>query len=817
MNEVPQTPARSRRKLWIAGAAVLVVALAVGTWLWLRHTSAPKGPTGPSMSDQEFLALFQGPPDTFPSYLREFRNNEEFRETFPQEIAPPKLDTTLDLNRFTLEQIRYLHHFVAARHGFLFQDMVLRAFFNRFPWYQPIWTTENFQPRLAPWEERWQKRLAEREAELARGIWTTAGGAKRANIAALVNRMMFEGLSPELMGHLDADGFAIVAGDHRQLWHVYDKNQYDGIPSLVTTDLYLQLLHMHFKYLMKGLEREQLIPALAGGLGELRVKLQAMPQVEGTLRAEAIVALAQALLENGRGPLQSLPDEVRNEAQADYDHALDAQVAESALLSDTLFDWGKLIPRGHYDGSDSLRGYFRALKWLGSARLKFSGGHEATTLALASAWKRCGPEGPEGFRRISRLVDALSGPANSLSLTDVVQASSGDPANVAGEALAKLVKELKAKDPARIHARGGNAVAKEDLATISVRVFPLRWSGDAEILQRLVHVERPKPLRPFPSGLDVFAVRGVELAHTILVDEEKVTQAWPAWADTFAVLRKTPELLAGSDFHSRRMGLLQNLFEIPDNAPPFQKTPQWTRHALVTGLAGWTLQKQENILYQEQAEGAECGEGGGPPPPDPKGWVDPNPAFWNGAAAVVRSVDSLLTALKLQTESVKELDGELLKDFGWLADAAQRELDGKELTKEQLQGILWIGGRVEGLTFRATGLQPEVFDKSEEGMAAAAVDVYSYNGTVLEEATATADELWAMVEIGGFLHLARGAVFSHRQWQSTARLTDRQWHAKVESKDIPGIPAWQAPLFVKGKAPGTLPTTSGLLGAGACR
>jgi len=811
------TPRKPNRIWPRAIAGVLVLALVCTAAYLILGRDRHRSVAWKTAPDAEFLALFQGPPDTMPSYLKPFHEDAEYREAFPDDIAPPRMDTTLDPERFSLEQIRYLRHFVLARHGFLFRDMVLRAFFNRFKWYQPIWTPADFRPRLAPWEQRWHDKLKAREDELAEGMWIESDGIRRASIGHLVNRMVFDSLPTDLVGHLDTAGFAIVEGSHRQLWNVYDKNQYDGIPSIVTPDLYLQLLHMRFKYLMKDMEREHLVSELGASLRQLRSELEKEDDpalLDGAQKAQASIALAQAFLTGSDTSLSRLPASLRVAAESDFANGRGGEGFSSAVLLDTLFDWSRLVPRGHYASSDTLSGYFRALKWLGLARWKLTPEHLPAAIALAKAWAACGPVGPEGIHRIASFADALSGPRNGLSPQDLSDELQGqNPSKtLADESLRRQVlKNLSQRDPSRIHIRGGNAVAVQDLSEPFLRVFPMRWSGDAEILQRLIEPNQ----RPFPSGLDVFAVRGVDVAKKILLDELKVPESWPAWKDSFEALKKTPELVRGTDFHSRRMELIQSLFQIPSKAPPFQQTPLWQRHVLTTGLAGWTLQKQENILYQEQAEAAECGEGGGPPPPDPMGWVDPNLAFWEGAAKLVAAVDSLVHTLEPESES-DGIDKELLTDFGWLADASKRELEGKPLTSEQLNAILWIGGRVEQLTYQITRLQPWNFDKTDEGMAAAAVDVYSKNGSPLMEGTGYADELWALVEIGGYLHLARGAVFSHREWVGKERLTDRKWHDMLEAGKAPARPAWQAPLFSSSISPGTVPTTSGLLQSGSC-
>ena len=89
-------------------------------------------------------------------------------------------------------------------------------------------------------------------------------------------------------------------------------------------------------------------------------------------------------------------------------------------------------------------------------------------------------------------ADALSGPRNGLSPQDLAEELNGqNPSQVFGDAKMRdgMLGRLQGKDPSRFHAREGNAIAVADLAEPSMRVFPMRWSGDAEILQRLIELE----------------------------------------------------------------------------------------------------------------------------------------------------------------------------------------------------------------------------------------------------------------------------------------------------------------------------------------
>ena len=56
-----------------------------------------------------------------------------------------------------------------------------------------------------------------------------------------------------------------------------------------------------------------------------------------------------------------------------------------------------------------------------------------------------------------------------------------------------------------------------------------------------------------------------------------------------------------------------------------------------------------------------------------------------------------------------------------------------------------------------------------------------------------------VVEIGGYLVLTRGAVFSYREFIQSIdeqRLTDEEWQEQLKKNPRKGVPEWIKPLFV---------------------
>ena len=76
--------------------------------------------------------------------------------------------------------------------------------------------------------------------------------------------------------------------------------------------------------------------------------------------------------------------------------------------------------------------------------------------------------------------------------------------------------------------------------------------------------------------------------------------------------------------------------------------------------------------------------------------------------------------------------------------------------------------------------------------------------SILFEAIGNADELYVIVEIGGYLYLTRGAVFSYREFQRSVndqRLNDEEWQQYLEKHPRAGVPEWMKPIIVPIKAP----------------
>ena len=91
-----------------------------------------------------------------------------------------EIDTSMDISRLSLSDLRILRNAFAARQGYCFEDYALRAIFNRTTWYADrLWERMDGplydQPlKYSPGETAFIERIRKREAELRARNFTAA-------------------------------------------------------------------------------------------------------------------------------------------------------------------------------------------------------------------------------------------------------------------------------------------------------------------------------------------------------------------------------------------------------------------------------------------------------------------------------------------------------------------------------------------------------------------------------------------------------------------------------------------------------------------
>ena len=745
-------------------------------------------------------------------YIKEWYHNNR--------IQPQPTNTSRDLSKLSFQELWFLKNEILARNGFLFMDPVLRAHFNRYKWYQPIFDVKDFVVEVNNDEYDFLKRIIAEEKARLGGLITEAGKYRLLNTSLIVNYDQFKSVPGNTMAHLKDNNFVITEANHEQLFTVYEMNSYDYTPSFITTDLYFQIVQKHIAVIMKNMEKEKLIGMLNKMLSELYLNAQILSNNSTLATAKqnaewstTYFAIALSLLNDKNYPVPANFQEQYNEELSKCHASIGFN---SPFLNSKLSEYSQFQPRGNYAGDPLLEKYFRCMKWLNSAKIVIP---EPSALAkpvcLAYVLNSSQNAAPI-FQKISDVVQFLAGDENNISVTQISKILS---TNFHGQNLEQILKPenlnvlynyLQSNNPRKFQIPTGTQFAKEEFSKMTVLFSAGRCTLDNEIFSKLVQIAEPTHRRVSPKALDIFAVMGNRMADSILHYVYTEQQKWPKYDDSLNLLKakfKSKDDWDNSIF-SKTLQTTLSLNETKDNYPLFMLTPFWAKKNLNTALGGYTQLRHDFTLYIEEIMAAECGDGGdGPAPAIHLSYVEPNMSFWNRSAELLNLIEKKLAQNDLLTDKTKNINKQLLDLNKFLTDISEKELSGKRIADSEFEQLSYIGGQIENLTFTILD-NDHLPDRDKE--LALVMNVYGYrdstnNTVVLNEALGKVDEIYVVTLINGLPYITKGAVWSHYEFLSNAALTDDQWKARLQNDAAPSPAVWMNDIKIKAPSLETKP------------
>lgn len=739
------------------------------------------------------------------------------------------IDLEQDLGKKSLQELRLLYNSVYARKGYLFMEADLRGFFSAHtPHYDSLMEAPYFAGQedksfpaihLTKAEEVFTRKIKDLEKQKLKENYSTVNGKKIANIENVINLFQYKNLSSPFLNKLKENNFVIVPNNNEQLFHLYEQNDYHQLPNFVTTDLYLQVFHMYFSYLLKALEQEKFIATvsdltdalynesidLAGSatdeklksLAEYNAVFYAIPNYILTGKKKNIPARYLPLFES----------EIKNinEGIDDFSEFLDFKTA--------FFPYSLFKPRGHYSRSEDMRKYFKAMMWLQTApfcREKNEQLMQASYAAFLLNTKQSasGKSLLNLYNTIYEPIAFIIGEPDNLSIMDIAAFLKRNDMNdislvTQASTMEKINNELLlvAKNRNRIKPKIQVSCADK------INFMPQRYLLDNEILQELADIE-VNAKRAYPKGLDLFAVLGNKTAETILLNGED-EKSWKEYPKKLNALKDKFEKSNdwNKSVYNKWIQSLVSMTKKEENYPPFMQSENWDKKNLNTALASWAELKHDAILYGEQPSGAECG-GGGPPDPITVGYVEPNINFWKRITELILLTENLLMQNDLYTEDIASKTKQLKESADFLLSASQKELKGERLTEQEYKTIEVIGSSMEYLTLSI--LEPNKYlsmweeVKGPDKSIAVTADIYTRNirgcdkNGILHVGVGNVNDLFVIVEIEGYLYLTKGATFSFYEFVQPpgVRLTDEQWQKMIEDKKLPPVPEWMEDILL---------------------
>lgn len=743
--------------------------------------------------------------------------------------ALPPFDLNQDLTGKSAQELRILRNTIPARYGYLFMKSDLRGYFYGTDWYKNImearWYGDceysGLQPappiKYTPEEIAFMDKILDLEVERKKENYITRNGLKYANTDNIINTWQYRNMPDALIDRLGQHGFAIVPNNHVQLFHVYERNDYSQTQNFVTTDLYLQLFHMHFSFMLRKLEEEKFIPILEEMLEGFQGEVQ--KQLTQTTNAAIMDDLAYNAASYGiplsilNDNTEKIPAQFKPQVESELSKIRAERADTSSLLSAYKifqFPYDQFKPRGHYTRTEGLKKYFNAMQWLQLAPYCLEADDDFKKAVVAAYVLNSG-SGNSG-RTLKELYDAiltpttfLIGKPDNLSLLDLCEVLEMQNPGSLEDAL-KPEQMGRTLEAMRKLAKDKNIIKpkKERTCPDKINFMPARFVLDNEILQTMVEPEK----RPYPKGLDMLAGFGNECAENLLVDELKEDENWEEFLPN---LQKMKEKYANYDnwdesVYAKWIQGLNRMLDDHKSYPYFMQLPQWDKKNMNTALASWAELKHDAILYTEQIGAAECGGGYEcEPPPNPYvlGYVEPNVKYWNAAIDLLDLTDDLMLKHKLMDRNMKHELTRLRETCAFLLNVSNKELKGEKLTEQEYRTIELIGSSVDYLTRAILDVSDWRQVKGPDQEIAVVADIYTNNlgeeTGILHVAVGYANDIYVLVEIEGSLYITKGATLSYYEFPTpiTTRLTDEQWQQMLKDKKVPATPAWLDEVILK--------------------
>ena len=750
------------------------------------------------------------------------------------------LDLNMDISQLPLSDLRILENVFLAQKGYPFEDSYLRSIYSSTTWYDSLmWAFDsiieempeeeyhydpdksyrenyynNIDPKILKLTDEQQAfvdRVKERETELMTMNFKPEGGGL-VNIQNTINPGLIKEADPLLWNYLGNNGFVIVPAKHQQLFHIYEQNDYHEFPAFVTTDLYLQLYHLYFDCMLREVEQQKmdsLVEMLClEGYRAMYVLTQTdQPQIVERARWLCDY-FAVALNLDGKHHMGF----ANKSALVEIEKIMNSQDDFSNFLgyTDTKFAYSLFKPRGHYTRNARLEHYFRTMMWLQTVPFRTDNETQLANALILADWLNNNAKALSIYKNITEPMTYLMGQPDNVSITQVADIIKNKNLSIKQlladqqqmQAIRQQVEQI-AEQQTRIKPKFNYS------GKYKINLMPQRYQPDAEVLQEMVDYKSMPTKRDTPKGLDFMAAMGCSTAEKILLEELNEPSRWDQYKPT---LQRMKERISEIDWTEnsavRWMEAVKTVTETPQDAPYFMLTDEWNRKSLNTALASWTELKHDAILYAKQPFGAECG-GGGPPDPIVKGYVEPNVMFWQKAIALLDQTLDVLKRYNLLTNKVDAISSDMHDQAELLLRLSEKELKGEPLNDREYDQLEFIGATYENISIellRDENIKLWSWEdiQSPDKKVALVADVYTANAdnnpnkSILYEAIGDADEIYVVVEIDGYLHLMRGAVFSYREFQrpiNEQRLNDEEWQKYLEQHPREGVPSWMEPII----------------------
>jgi hypothetical protein len=663
-------------------------------------------------------------------------------------------------------------------------------------------------------------------------------------------------LNRDELAHFKRNGFVVsermgAKSPTDLFYRIYQRD----LPVFITSDALLHAWHRSYDAMLEELEVTYLAPTLAELLEGMSAHVSAGKRAYGQgdlfaslSDADYFLAVARSLLQGS--PVRSVLGQ--DERVARTLRACDRLGIEKFILfgREREIDFSQFKPRGHYEKSEALKRYFRAMMWCGRIDLRVAGNPEhasprelGAAVVLHDLLRASGKF--DRWRQFDRLLRTFVGEADSMTFAQIdgllKEAKVRSPADLPTvDALAGLQKQILSGKLGMQHIRGhvyesppdypGRLELPRTFTFLGQRFVVDSWVTAKVVYDEIFWGKSPSPRerkvrRRIPSALDVaFAAFGNDQVVPDLVARVKNPRGKRFrdglnYQHNLAAVREVIDARDpkswGENLYTGWLGCLRELSAPTTDAkyPEAMRTRAWAMKTLNTQLASWTQLRHDTILYAKQSYTASvsCFY--------PAGYVEPVPAFWARLEQLaLRGAGQIAKADYPNNAPLRDRHAAFLRNFaktvGVLKGIAEKQLAQKELSKEEtklLEDVVEVD-RGCGGPREYTGWYPALFyssgEKDPDRWDALVADVHTDTpdtqlgdpGCVLHQGVGNIDLLVIAIDNGKDRMVYAGPLLSHYEFETPlgTRKTDSEWQRDLNAYRQPPRPAWTHGYLVPG-------------------
>ena len=439
----------------------------------------------------------------------------------------------------------------------------------------------------------------------------------------------------------------------------------DDLPVFFSADAALHAWHRSYMAMLEELEETYLAPTLqtvlqgmAGQVASLNAQSMGTALPNGVLDADYFLAVARSLI-TGTNNFGALGQNTRVQTTLTAISNLQPATVINLFRANREVDFTQFQVRGHYETSQRLQKYFRAMTWCGQIDFRFTGSTNynslrelSGTVAMHLLLKNSGQF--NNWKKIDDVVQMFVGLPDSLNfaqLSDLITAAGVlSPASLPNTgALQNLQSQIMAGQLGVQNIQNGyfySPLTRQQIklprsfTVLGQRFVPDAWAMGKCVFDKIIWDADGIPsfddkvMRRVPSALDIaFSVLGNNQIVPDIAARIANTNAHP-WRDGYpyqhnlAATRRVVDLQDSSvwtnNIYHAWLGCLREL-SAPTTAPEYpdvMRTRAWGMKTLNTQLASWTQLRHDTVLYVKQPYTGIvlCSY--------PDGFIEPRAGFW---------------------------------------------------------------------------------------------------------------------------------------------------------------------------------------------